>query len=160
MNGKKKCHRTWKRWKSGIFYGIYFLWELDIIKHLLLAKPQSQRKETAFTLLAIRNCIYLDKIGSEKRNQSELWLFTVVETSSDGGFLWILLQLPLPPILSHLYFFWILSKPYMYPLMPDEVLNIIFVQVNGIVGTFVVLDWCGFLAGYDTILKSISWNFD
>lgn len=39
----------------------------------------------AFTFLAIRKCRCLNEIGSEIRNQSELWLFTVAETSSDGG---------------------------------------------------------------------------
>lgn len=78
-------------------------------------KPQSQLhsqlcRKMAFALLAIRNCRYLNKIGSEIRNPSELWLFAMVEMSSDGGSMWILFQLLFFPRF-HLYFFGYFSEP-------------------------------------------------
>lgn len=35
-----------------------------------------------------------------------------------------------------------------------EMLNLIFAQVNGVVGSSVMLDQCGFFADYDIICKS------
>lgn len=37
LDGEKSAIRTWKRCKPGVFYDIYFIGQLDIIKkHLLL----------------------------------------------------------------------------------------------------------------------------